>query len=226
MNELLRKRAIEVLDRIMSHPSTKPFHSFSDPENPSGESSDLDSIRKKLTNNQYSKLQQWLDDVEKCWSTVEKRNADNPTKDSPKELILAAESRHLFEKEKRAIDILTVHNWGSELVRLRSKIFDTMNDPPPKIKTPASPFINSNAVKSNQPSAEELNEFVQESQMITSDEDWKEVNRIISEFQPDLLSDSPEIYLDASKLNMQTFTLLRQYFQTIIEKSKSKTNRQ
>ena len=231
MNELLRKRAIDVVDRLMSHPSTKPFLSFSLPNeqenqnSPSTESNkSLNSIKQRLVDNKYAKLQAWLNDVEQCWAALEKKNAENPTEDSQKELILAAENRRLFEKEKRAIDILTAHNWGNELVRLRGKIFELMIDPPPKIKTFASPFINSKNIKANQPSISEheLKCFVEASDLLTSDEDNNEIYRIVSEFQPDLITDSADLWFDVSKLNLQTFNALKNYIKSALEKAGKK----
>lgn len=237
MNELLRKRAIDVVDRLMSHPSTKPFLSFSlpsDPENqnspPAESSKSLNSIRQRLIDNKYTKLQTWLNDVEQCWAALEKKNADHPTEDSQRELILAAENRRLFEKEKRAIDILTAQNWGNELVRLRGKIFELMIDPPPKIKTYATPFINSKIVKANQPSISDhdLNCFVEAANLLTSDEDNNEICRIISEFQPDLIlydsetlnnNNSTDMWFNVSKLNLQTFNALKTYIKSALEKA-------
>ena len=237
MNELLRKRAIDVVDRLMSHPSTKPFLSFSLPndtenqDSPSEESSEsLNSIRQRLVDNKYTKLQAWLSDVEQCWAAIEKKNTEHPTEDSQRELILAAENRRLFEKEKRAIDILTAHNWGNELVRLRGKIFELMIDPPPKIKTFATPFINSKIVKANQPSISDhdLKCFADASDLLTSDEDNNEMYRIVSEFQPDLIlydsetlnnNNSTDLWFDVSKLNLQTFNALKNYVKSALEKA-------
>ncbi|OHT04377.1 Bromodomain containing protein [Tritrichomonas foetus] len=222
MNELLRKRAIDVVDRLMSHPSTKHFITFSNPSeiDSDAESMDLSSIRQRLVENKYNKLQLWLNDVEQCWATVEKRNAENPTENSQNELVLAAENRRLFEKEKRAIDILSAHNWGNELVRLRSRIFDIMIDPPPKVKSFASSFINSNIVKANQPSISEheLKCFVEASEKLTSEEDNNELYRIVSEFQPDLITNSADLWFDVSKLNHQTFNALRNFIKAAFEK--------
>ncbi|KAK8878313.1 hypothetical protein M9Y10_005078 [Tritrichomonas musculus] len=224
MNELLRKRAIDVVDRLMSHPSTQPFLSFRTDDDNQNYSIDpeksLNSIKQRLVDNKYTKLQMWLNDVEQCWVAVEKKNAEHPNEFSQSELILAAENRRLFEKEKRAIDILTTHNWGNELVRLRGKIFELMIDPPPKIKTFASPFINSNIVKANQPSISEheLRCFVDASLLLKSDEDNNEIYRIISEFQPDLLKKSADLWFDVSKLNLQTFNALKNFIKSALEK--------
>jgi hypothetical protein len=90
MNELLRKRAIAVMDRIMSHPSTIPFHQLSVSDSDGPESAiDLWSIRLRLQTNRYTKLQLWLNDVEQCWLNAERRIAQNPIDDAQQELVLA-----------------------------------------------------------------------------------------------------------------------------------------
>jgi hypothetical protein len=173
MNELLRKRAIAVMDRIMSHPSTVLFHSCASGESGGSESAmDFSLIRRRrLQTNRYTKLQLWLNDVEQCWLNTERLVAQNPTEDAPQELALAAANRPLFEKEKRAIDILSAQNWGTEVVRLRGRITDLLFDPPPKIKQFAAIVINDKMAKPTTPVAREheLILFVQATEMLDAE---------------------------------------------------------
>ena len=218
MNELLRKRAIDIVDRLMSHPSAAPFLDLP-VSTESDEIVDLSTIKRRLVENKYSKLQFWISDVEKCFSTIEKDDPENQ-----KKLLLAAENRRIFDKEKRSIDVLSAHNWGNEVARLRGKIFDIMVDPPPKIKPFARSFIKANVIKTNTPtiSEHELRCFVEASEKLTSDEDNNELYRIVSEFQPDLISNSDDMWFDVSKLNTQTYNALKNYIKAALEKNGEK----
>jgi hypothetical protein len=222
MNELLRRRAIAVMDRIMSHPSTFHFHAFRAvfPDAPGAPDPpvDLQTIRDRLQQNRYAKLQGWLSDVEECWTGVERRAALSPAEFTQNDILLARENRRIFEKEKRAIDILSAHNWGTELVRLRGRLTDLMFDPPPKIKPFASPFTNGKSAKPAAPpvSERELHQFIEASEMLDDEEESSEMLRIIAELQPDL--QAPDMWFDVSKLSSRTLAALRTYVKAMLEK--------
>jgi hypothetical protein len=219
LNELLRRRALDVMDRIMSHPSTIPFHSVSPPDSNSPDPpADLQTIHSRLQQNKYSKLQTWLSDVEECWTGAERRAALNPSEYAQRQVVLAVANRRIFEKEKRAIDILSAHNWGTELVRLRGRLTDLMFDPPPKIKTFASPFTKGRIPKPTAPpiSERELHQFVAAAGMLDQEEESDEMLRIISELQPDLQSD--ELSFDVSKFSPRTLAALRAYVKARLQK--------
>jgi hypothetical protein len=225
MNELLRKRAIAVMDRIMAHPSASPFLSSVAGDS---EEMDLTANRARLQENRYGKLQLWLNDVEQCWANAERRDRENPSSENHhvarrsagQAPVLAAENRRLFEKEKRAIDILSARNWGTEVVRLRGRITDIMLDPPPKISQYTSQFIKGKFSKPTTPSfsEHELKCFVEASQMLDQPEDTDEMMKIITELQPDMLSASSDMWFDVSKLSPRTLIALRTSARAILER--------
>jgi hypothetical protein len=205
------------MDRIMSHPSTIPFHSVNPPDSEPAEST-LQAIRGRLCQNKYSKLQAWLNDVEECWAAAERRAVLSPSEKSQGEAVLAVANRRIFEKEKRAIDILSAHNWGTELVRLRGRVTALMFDPPPKIKSFASAFTNGKLAKPAAPpvSERELHQFVAASELLDTPEESAEMLRILTELQPDMLSQ--DNHFDVSKLSARTLAALRTYVKAMLEK--------
>jgi hypothetical protein len=217
MDDLLRKRAIDVMNRITSHASAIPFLTVTD--EPSDPPMDLNSIRTRLQESRYPKLQHWLDDVEQCWQAAESKNVENPTEDRARIVILARENRRLFEKEKRMIDILSAHNWGNEVVRLRGRMADIMSDPPPKIKSVAEPMI-AKLVKQNTPPCNEqdLRCFVEASKQLNEEEDVHELHRIMTELQPDLLRDVEDLAIDVTKLSSTTLEALKVYTKAAFER--------
>ena len=225
MNELLRKRAIAIMNRLMGHPSASPFISMPDSMNDNGMVMDLSSIKDRLQEHKYPKLQSWLTDVEQCWINAETKNAENPNdKKTSQELVLAEQNRRLFEKEKRTIDILSANNWGNEVIRLKGRITDIMSTPPPKIKQFASPLLNNKVAKpaATPLSEQELKCFVEASGKMDTEEENAEIIRIIKEMQPDLLDESSDNWLDVSKLNPATLNALRCYVKSELEKKGEK----
>ena len=221
MNELLRKRAIAVMDRLMQHPSVRPFISMPDSVSENGLDMNLSSIKYRLQENKYTKLQSWLADVEQCWANAEAKNAENPNdKKAAQEVVLAEHNRRLFDKEKRSIDLLSANNWGSEVVRLRGHIADIMNEPPPKVKQFVSAMLS---VKTPKPAAapaseEELKRFVEAAEKMDTDEENNEMMRIITDMQPDLLEGATNNRFDVSKLNAVALNALRTYVKAELEK--------
>lgn len=221
MNELLRKRAIAVMDRIMDHPSAHPFISIPESVNENGLVMDLSSIKFRLQENKYPKLQAWLSDVEQCWTNAETKSAENPNdKTAAQEFILAEQNRRLFDKEKRAIDILSSNNWGNEVVRLRSRLADVMDEPPPKIKPFVASLLSVKTVKTSPALASEsdLRAFVAASEKMDTEEENNEMLRIITEMQPELLEGTTNNNFDVSKLNAATLSALTAYVKAELTK--------
>jgi hypothetical protein len=180
---------------------------------------DLNIVRSRLQESKYLKLQQWLDDVEQCWQAAESKNVESPTEDRARVVILARENRHLFEKERRMIDILSAHNWGNEVVRLRGRLVDIMSDPPPKIKLIAEPMIAKLVRQTTPPCNEQdLRCFVEASKQLNEDDDLHELHRIMNELQPDLLGDAEDVSVDVSKLSSRTLEALKLYAKAAFEK--------
>lgn len=221
MNELLRKRAIMVMDKLMSHPSTAPFRTISENENKSGSIADLNSIIQRLRENQYATLDIWTADVERCWSHAErKRGKDIDNQMIVYELMLAEENRRIFEKERHIlIDLLSPKNWGTEVVRLRTQIAKIMAIPPPKVL--CDPSTCANLAKQEHVetfSEHELHCFVEASQKLETEEQNTELIQIIREMQPELLDASSNNMFDVSKLSVATFKVLRTYVKSELEK--------
>jgi hypothetical protein len=207
------------MDRIMKHPSTIPFHVRLPMDCDTSEQPlTLQEIKEQLHENKYPKLQKWLDDVEDCWARVERRAALNPSEVLPPEVVLAVANRRIFEKEKRAIDILSAHNWGTELIRLRGRVTALMFDPPPKSKPFASVFTDDKVAKPPPPPIGErdLHRFVEAAELLDSEDESNEMLRIISDLQPDIVT--LDARFDVSKFNAKTLNALQEYVRAMLEK--------
>lgn len=221
MNELLRKRAIAVMNKLMSHPSAKPFIAIPENEDRHGSSIDLGSILSSLREKKYKKFDCWLADVEQCWTNAERKRAANPgDSDASYEYALAEQNRRIFAKEMHYIEMLYPQKWGTEIVKLRSRIAEIMSDPPPKVRigAPSIKAIIAKQCHGQIFSEHEMQCFVEAAEKMETDEQNTEMTKIITELQPDLLDNSSDNYFDVSKLRAITFNALRAYVKAELEK--------
>lgn len=221
MNEINRRSTLEVMNRIMSHPSTHYFR-----DNPgltyndaTGNEvrCDLNSILERIQNNSYETHRQWCDDVEQCWTCAEKNSVEKSGFECANELYLAVYNRSLFQKEIMNGPSHTLNDWTSKVINLREKLSKYMAYPPYdviKIIHEQSTF----SVPKIQVTSNKLNRFIRAVEMLKTDEERSEVYSILSEFQPDLSEGSPDLSFDVTKLSTQTYRALKTYIKAVLEK--------
>jgi hypothetical protein len=222
MNDRVRTAAIAVMDKIAAHPAA---NDFLDPFQPSSDEQDyfdkitdpqdISTIRARLVENKYPSARQWLSDVDTVWS-----NAIAYKGEKSDHAAMAIRCRQLFEKYRRAVDVLSVGTWCSEVYRLRTRVYDLMGVPPAKVKQYASSLGAASTMKQNMPplTEREVQSFVQASEMLTREEDHAEMLRIIDELHPEIDSGAADLVFDVTKMNTQTIYALRDYMNTTLEK--------
>lgn len=223
MNELIRTTAVSIMDRIMKHPIANDYiepilpgdgtesEYFEKIKNPQ----DLSSIRQRLIDGRYQTLQNWLDDVETVWKNAELYHGPQSHYAS-----ISQQCRKIFDKEKRALDVLSMGTWCGEVYRLRSRVYDLMGQPPTRVKQYASSLGSSHTMKQNMPllTEREVQNFIAASEMLQMEEDHAEMIRIIDEMQPEIDPGKEELWLDVTKLSLPTIYALREYMRNSLEK--------
>jgi hypothetical protein len=223
MNPLIKKRALEIMNNLMNHPCSSVFCDVQLPKirkNDTGERTTLSNlslsiIKQRLNENKYARVQQWFDDIEQLWTEIEIRPGIDQIV-----LDLVAESRKFFIKERRGIDMLSSHNWPDELGRIKTRISVLMSLPPPRIKHEAMKLSNSLIPKPDVPVIDEgeLHAFVAASEMMESDEENAEINRILTEMQPETnIPENSSARIDVSQLSVQTIQALKTYMKARLE---------
>ena len=226
MDEKIRKEALDVLDRLLEHPLA---NQFIDPIQPNENDTefdkivtnqqDLTSIKARLTNKEYMSTAKFYDDMESVWVSTEQYYSTDPHLSAL--CVVAAECRRTFNKLKRSIDVLSMGTWCSELFRLKSKIIDTMNQPPNKMKQySSSSSTNSNHSQKqtlNLLSEKEIQNFITASEMMNEDEQ-NEIIRIISEIDPEIDETSSEIHLDITKMSLNSIYAVHDFMKSTLEK--------
>lgn len=175
----------------------------------------LNLIKQKILDNKYQRIQNWFDDIEQLWTEIEIHPSI-----APEILCCVAESRKLFNKERRSIDILSTSSWPDELARIKSKILVAMSFPPPKIKQVAVSLNNSLIPKPEVPviDEKELRAFVKATDMMETEEENKEINRILLEMQPEIsIPENSSALVDVTALSMQTIQALKAYMKARLE---------
>ena len=223
MNPLIKKRALEIMNNLMNHPCSSTFCDSKLPKTRKNDKSEptilnnlsLSVIKQKLMENKYTRVQQWFDDIEQLWTEIEIQPGVNQII-----LNLVAESRKFFIKERRGIDMLSPQNWPDELGRIKTRISLFMSLPPPKIKHEAMKLSNSLIPKPEIPVIDEgeLHAFVAASEMMESEEENAEINRILMEMQPETnIPENSSVRIDVSQLSVQTIQALKTYMKARLE---------
>jgi hypothetical protein len=222
MNDRVRRAAIDVMDQIAAHPAA---NDFLDPFQPAPEEhdyfakiqdpQDISTIRTRLIENGYESVQQWLNDVETVWANVIAYKGEKSH-----QAAMATWCRSLFEKYRRKVDVLSVGTWGSEVYRLRSRVYVVMGQPPAKVKQYASSLGAANTMKQPMPplTEREVQCFVQACDVLMKEEDHAEMLRIIDELHPEIDTGGADLAIDVTKMNSQTIYALRDYMKTTLEK--------
>ena len=223
MNPQIKKRAISIMNELMSRPCTSAFNDMTLPKirkhdqstPPTLPNLSLSVIQKKLMENKYPRIQQWFDDLEQLWTDIEIQPGIDQVY-----IDLVSECRKFLIKERRSIDVLSSQNWPDELGRIKTRISVFMSLPPPKIKQEAMKMGNSLIPKPEITPIEEkeLHAFVAASEMMETDEENAEINRILTEMQPEMnIPDNTSARIDVSQLSVQTIQALKTYMKSRLE---------
>lgn len=216
MDALRHREAVSIMKELLKHPLARCFLYITDmfDENTSVPSLiDLHAIKQKLKGREYQTFDEWLADIESVWTNVE-TYSNNALLSS-----IATDCRKIFSKIRRNFSISTLSHWRKEVYRLRTRVYDLMGQPPARVKQYAASLGAANTMKQNMPpfTEKEIHAFLASAELMTP-EDNSEMLKIIDEMQPEMDPGTMEIFLDVSKINVQTIYALREYMKQALEK--------
>lgn len=176
---------------------------------------DFGTIKLRLNNNQYKSAALLIEDVNQIAKNAAIYNGENSHV-----AFLAQYCTQIFQKEMRDADLLPIRNWCDAVFALRSKITNIMANQPPKVRQFSSSLNAGRSLKQNTPvmSEHEIQCFIQATEKLNSEEDQREMIRIINEIQPELDSGNAEIHIEISKLNNQAMSALKHYMTDALKK--------
>lgn len=216
-------RAVEAINEIISHPGASLFKSpvetgtdtdrdyYSEISNPQ----DFGTIKERLQKKEYQSIKQLTNDVDLIYKNAEKFNGHDSDV-----AVLAKYCVNLFHKILKKRHVMPLSQWCNEVYRLRCRVNEQMIAPPPKVRQFSSSHSSSRSSRHNTPmiSEKELNNFIQASEKLQSEEDHKAMVRILNENQPELDVGQAEINLDLTRLTDQTITALIFYMREALAK--------
>lgn len=222
MNDEWYKKAIVAVENIMQHPAAilfnSPYEAEADHEteyydvikNPQ----DFGTIKSKLEKKQYKKIDEVTADVEQIYKNAKLYYGETEI------TVLANHCYKQFLKQLRKNDLLPVGKWCNEVFRLRTRFAELMSNLPSKVRQFSSSINQGRSSKQSTPiiSEVELQRFIAASEKLQSEEDQKEMIRILNENQPELDVGSSEIHLEITRLNHQTFSALKKYMNDALER--------
>lgn len=216
MNSLQTNSAISIVDALMKHPITTSMRSI--PKNSENATIDLELIKTNVKNNKYADFYAFCNDLEKVWAELELRN-DNSTVSKK----ITHECRRLLGKLRTKYACTDIPQWCNSVYKTRTQLTYVMNTPPEEVTKvvpslgKARPTVQS---KSGMSERETYN-FLQAAEQIKSDEDMREMIKIVNELQPELDSSTQDVNINVNELNPQTAEALKNYLRTALEKQGS-----
>ncbi|KAK8860432.1 hypothetical protein M9Y10_012097 [Tritrichomonas musculus] len=222
LNEIERQNAIRIMEKLMNHPITKPFHDFKNTDHSEVSSiplsPSLSIIKTRLQNGDISNTTEWINQVQSCWST-ETFIQDKHKDFSP---IVANECKKIFEKYMREFKPNSIENWCANVQHLHSHQLQFARKPPRKILyivNQLDTFRKIDNEKIVPVSNAELKAFIQATNMIPPDELYRCLAKTLCELEPEFKkSNTAELWVDLTKLDMNTVRTLRDYLKAELEK--------
>lgn len=217
-------KAAVVISKTMEHPAAALFRSPVESGKDTEENNyytiitnpqDFGTIKSRLNNNQYKSATQLIEDVNQIAKNAAIYNGENSHV-----AFLAQYCTQIFQKEMRDADLLPIRNWCDAVFALRSKITSLMSNQPPKVRQFSSSLNAGRSLKQNTPvmSEHEIQCFMQGVEKLSSEEEQREMIRILNENQPELDPGNAEIHIELSKLNHQTMSALKHYISDTLKK--------
>ena len=212
-------KALKVIEIVIDHPCSAMFlqNNFEDDENASKikNPQDFNSIKMKLQEKEYKNIRQVTNDVE---SIV--KNSIQLNGEKSEITTLAKYCYDIYIKELREHDLLQLSEWCMEVFKYRSRITDLMSNLPSKVRQVSASLSVSKSLKNTAPvlSDRDLQNFITAAEKLQTEEDQKEMLRILNENQPELDTGYTELHLEVTRLNHQTISALRKYMTDALAK--------
>jgi hypothetical protein len=165
-------------------------------------------IEEKLQRNEYSRLQDCIDDVETTIDKYEKSSS------SVLYISLARHVRERFHKLCRDKRLFTIQSWCFEVQKLREAAISMMETAPPKVKSRSAPLL-AKLIRSKPSqilSDRELQNFVRASEQLTEDDDQRALIQILRDEGVDVRElNKLNVTIDLTTLKSSTFRRLEAY---------------
>lgn len=218
----LQNQLADVLQRLMDHPITKPFHY----PVPTGEDApanyfeiiknpiDLGTIKERLQQNKYQTFDDFYADVDLVWKNAELYNEPETAV-----YFISTESRRVFNAICRKENLFVISSWCNEVYRLKKKLSDVIQSAPNKIKQHVNNLQNQKQPKQNNTlfTENEMINFVKASKMLPNEECQSDMIRIIDEHQPEIDTGLQTMNIDITNLSLQTMHALHDYMKSTLE---------
>ena len=212
-----QNRAIKAIENVMDHPCAMPFREPDTEEDQAKlkNPQDFTSIKKRLQAKEYKDIQHLTRDVEAIWeNSIQLHGKNSET------AILAEYCNSIYLKQLREHDLLQVKVWCAQVFKYRTKITELMSNLPSKVRQVSSSLNVGKSLKQTTPvlSDRDLQNFISASEKLQTEEDQKEMIRILNENQPELDIGTTELHLEVTRLNHQTISALRKYMSDALAK--------
>jgi hypothetical protein len=210
----VRETCLDIMDTLMKRPCAAIFLKPVDPTLDGAPNYlavikhpvDLALIRRRLVSDEYPSYQAWSRDMCLIWSNCEKFNGREAIP-----ALLGTELRRNFEKECQRLRIVTLQHWIQTVSDLKDTLDDLLDAPPDLVTNFATISEKPDPNQLKPFTDEELDQFIRQSQLLTSKQDAKRMFHIIRDHEPLFQEPPDDGYVDVSVRSVQTMHALREY---------------
>lgn len=213
---------LKIIDEIMRHPISEVFHQPVDPvadEVPDyleivRTPSDLSTVRKRLTTDQYQGLDEFKRDVNLIWDNAILYNGRQSLP-----AYIADELSRIFRRQMYTLEELTPEQWTADYLKARATMAKLFRTPPASIASAVQAQGDSNCSPPPQPSWKvspaDL-QFLQEHEHIFREPALQEqLIKFIQENEPEIPFSHERFSLELTKVSPRTLNLLKNWIKEL-----------
>lgn len=212
----LTKECLKAMDDLMSRPWAQIFlypipkdtdfakDYYAIIKNPM----DLTTVRKKIENDEYSTLKQWMNDMTLVWTNAEEFN--KPQKIF---LALAEQLKRAFHHHYKRIKAMHIRGWSKRLALLKSRFDDLLDNPPIELQSIQVPVLKDDEPEYQPFTEADFGALIKASTYMNSQSDSKRIQAILIQHYPHRNFSDDSWKVDVNNLSTLVLNELRSFFQ-------------
>lgn len=218
---LTKKKAIKITENLIKHPCSVSFRQpvvigvEADPDYYARikKPIDLTSILRKLKNDEYELISEWLIDVETCWWNCEQYQPDTLY------AVCAHFMRNVFNHERKNMCI-SLAAWCSRIFDLRLKYATLEQKAPSKMRSYSisNTIIPSEEKIESSFSGHEIQCLIIAIEMLTTQEEVQEIQKIITDSNIEINFLTDPVSFCLPRLPWRTLIKIQNYLQKALQK--------
>lgn len=212
MDEEEQKYCLDIMEKILVHPCSKPFMEPTDDKEEGMElyysrirsPMDLNQIKGKLLTNEYDDIKDWKRDMALIWTNAERFYGSDSYMP-----VVAREFSNIFLKLTEEEDLESMRTWSKEAFKAYTEFEEVISQAPKSLKKNCTTVIKLRAIP-NMP-IRYVERLMKASKELKNKSDAREMMKIIARYNPELAILSKDVQIDIDHLSPATHWALEKY---------------